>query len=139
MHEQSHSSRRVWETAARIGAVEAGRNIHERRYRRGLPWYTRRRVKVMPDEASVRQDSLRQDSLRQRVAYRAPGFERSCAQNGRKTHWGKSARAPVKNLLKTTWSLEFNFHSLDGQIDLNLVYGEFDNRHFEFYQYTNFV
>ena len=43
-------------------------------------------VKVMPDEASVRQDSLRQDSLRQRVAYRAPGFERSCAQNGRKTH-----------------------------------------------------
>ena len=44
------------------------------------------RLKVMPDEASVRQDSLRQDSLRQRVAYRAPGFERSCAQNGRKTH-----------------------------------------------------
>ena len=38
-----------------------------------------RRLKVMPDEASVRQDSLRQDSLRQRVAYRAPGFERSCA------------------------------------------------------------
>ena len=75
----------------------------------------------MPDEASVRQDSLRQDSPRQRVAYRAPGFERSCAQNGRKPHWGKSARAPDKNLLKTTWSLEFNFHSLDGQIDLNPV------------------
>ena len=50
-------------------------------------------IKVMPDEASVRQDSLRQDSLRQRVAYRAPGFERSCAQNGRKTHWGTSACA----------------------------------------------
>ena len=49
------------------------------------------------------------------------------------------ARAPDKNLLKTTGSLEFNFHSLDGQIDLNLVYGEFDNRHFEFHQYTNFV
>ena len=43
-------------------------------------------LKVMPDEASVRQDSLRQDSLRQRVAYRAPGFECSCAQNGRKPH-----------------------------------------------------
>ena len=43
-------------------------------------------VKVVPDEASLRQDSLRQDSLKQRVAYRAPGFERSCAQNGRKTH-----------------------------------------------------
>ena len=57
-------------------------------------------LKVMPDEASVRQDSLRQDSLRQRVAYRAPGFERSCAQNGLKPHRGKSARAPDKILLK---------------------------------------
>ena len=43
-------------------------------------------LKVVPDTASLRQDSLRQDSLKQRVAYRAPGFERSCAQNGRKTH-----------------------------------------------------
>ena len=63
-----------------------------------LQWMER--VKIMPDEASLRQDSLRQDSLRQRVAYRAPGFERSCAQNGRKPHWGKSARAPDKILLK---------------------------------------
>ena len=52
---------------------------------------TPRSLKVMPHYASLRQDSLRQDSLRQdslkqRVAYRAPGFERSCAQNGRKTH-----------------------------------------------------
>ena len=54
-------------------------------------------------------------------------------------HWGKSARAPNQNLLKTTWSLDFNFHSLDGQIDSNPVYGEFDNRHFEFNQYTNCV
>ena len=84
-------------------------------------WGTYTQHKVMPDEASVRQDSLRQDSLRQRVAYRAPGFERSCAQNGRKPYWGKSARAPDKILLKTTWSLEFNFHSLDGHIDLNPV------------------
>ena len=47
----------------------------------------------MTDEDSLRQDSLRQDSLKQRVAYRAPGFERSCAQNGRKTHWGTSSCA----------------------------------------------
>ena len=39
-------------------------------------------VKVMPDEASVRQDSLRQDSLRQRVAYRAPGFEPRAPKTG---------------------------------------------------------
>ena len=50
-------------------------------------------VKVVPDEASLRQDSLRQDSLKQRVAYRAPGFERSFAQNRCKTHWGTSACA----------------------------------------------
>ena len=43
--------------------------------------------------ALVRQDSLRQDSLKHRLSYRAPGFERSCAQNGRKTHWGTSACA----------------------------------------------
>ena len=36
--------------------------------------------------------------------------------------------------------IEFNFHSLEyGQIDSNPVYGEFDNRHFEFHQYTNCV
>ena len=45
MHEQSPSSRCVWGTAARIGAAEAGRNIRERRFWRGLPWLTRRRVK----------------------------------------------------------------------------------------------
>ena len=43
-------------------------------------------VKLMTDEDSLRQDSLRQDSLKQRVAYHAPGFERSYARNGRKTH-----------------------------------------------------
>ena len=42
----------------------------------------------MPHSASVRQDSLRQDSLKHHLSYRAPGFERSCAQNGRKTHGG---------------------------------------------------
>ena len=42
--------------------------------------------KVVIDDASLRQDSLRKESLKHRLAYRAPGFERSCAQNGRKTH-----------------------------------------------------
>ena len=29
------------------------------------------------------------------------------------------------------------FHSLDGQVDLNPVYGKFNNRHFEINHYTN--
>ena len=37
----------------------------------------------MTDDASVRQDSLRQDSLKHRLAYRAPGFERSCLTEAR--------------------------------------------------------
>ena len=99
----------------------------------------------MTEIASLRQDSLRRDSLKHRLAYRAPGFERSCAQNGCKNHWltcahwGKSAWALGKNLLKITWSLEFNFHSLGGQLDSNPVYDEFNNRHFEIHQYTNCV
>ena len=44
------------------------------------------RVMVVTDLASLRQESLRQDSLRHRLAYRAPGFERLCAHNRRKTH-----------------------------------------------------
>ena len=69
------------------------------------------RLKVVPDEASLRQESLRQDSLKQRVAYRAPGFERSYvrpkrAQDSLKHERLRScfteARAPDKNLLKTT-------------------------------------
>ena len=109
-------------------------------------------LKVVPDEALLRQDSLRQDSLKlwSNVWHivRPVSSARAPKTGARLTearalallpHWGKSARAPVKNLLKTTWSLEFNFHSLDGQIDLNPVYDEFDNRHFEFHQYTNCV
>ena len=54
-------------------------------------------VKVMTHGASVRQDSLRQDSLKHRLSYHAPGFERSCTQNERKTHWGTSA-CPLASL-----------------------------------------
>ena len=43
-------------------------------------------LKVMTHSASVKQDSLKQDSLKHRPSYRVLGFERSCAQNGRKTH-----------------------------------------------------
>ena len=73
--------------------------------------------------------SLRPDSLKQRVAYRAPGFERPCAQNARKTHWGTSACALASLRQECTSAgqefienhdlLEFNFHSLDDQIDSN--------------------
>ena len=44
----------------------------------------------MADGTSLRQDSLRQDSLNHRLAYRAPGFERSCAHSSQA---GKRAQA----------------------------------------------
>ena len=67
-----------------------------------MPFWLIKSVKVMPHGASVRQDSLRQDSLRHRVAYRAPGFERSCAQNRRKTHWGMNI-----DMYGQEWSIHF--------------------------------
>ena len=44
-------------------------------------------------EARLTEARLRQDSLKHWLSFRAPGFEHSCAQNGRKTHWGTSACA----------------------------------------------
>ena len=92
----------------------------------------RRRLKVMTDKASLS----------------APGFECSCAQNGRKTHWGTSACALLSVRQECTsagqefienymiFGIQFSF-AISGQLDSNPDYAEFNNRHFEIHQYSN--
>ena len=86
-------------------------------------------LKVMTYGASLRQDSLRQDSLRHRLAYRVPGFERSCALASVRQERTSAGQEFIENYL--IFGIEFSFTRW-----LLILFMIYNNRHFEIIRYS---